>query len=230
MTGWWRVLLAAVPAALVGLSGAGTASAAPPTAAETRGGAVRIITFQDSDTARQRSGDVRPRMAVREDHCVSPGVAAARAQVELTHYHGVAQSYGRVLRVAPLNSDLSKTPGPPAGSAAARAGTSVSSSSGGVAAQIGPHIEKIADVAGAVSDGRVIAGGQTGRPEAVIRTSGDMKGSRRPDILVERADGSMYANVGTQSPRTGAPMTREVQAINDLEEFGGRPMQFVPYN
>jgi hypothetical protein len=77
----------------------------------------------------------------------------------------------------------------------------------------------------------VIAGGQTGLPEAVIPTPGGLKGARRPDILVERADGSTYGiNVGRQSTRTGAPITREAQAINDLEEFGGLEMRFVPYN
>jgi hypothetical protein len=50
-------------------------------------------------------------------------------------------------------------------------------------------------------------------------------------ILVERFDGSRYGiNVGKQSPRSGAPITREAQAINDLEEFGGLEMHFVPYN
>jgi hypothetical protein len=67
-------------------------------------------------------------------------------------------------------------------------------------------------------------------PEAVWPTPGGIKGSRRPDILVERPDGSRYGiNVGKQSTRTGAPIKREAQAINDLEEFGGLEMHFVPY-
>ena len=53
---------------------------------------------------------------------------------------------------------------------------------------VGPHNQTIASVADSVTDGRVIAGGQTGLPEAVISTPGGLKGTRRPDILVERAD------------------------------------------
>ena len=67
--------------------------------------------------------------------------------------------------------------------------------------------------------------------EAVRPTPGGMLGSRRPDILVEKPDGSQYGiNIGLQSNRTGAPVTREVQAIDDLETFGGLPMHFVAYN
>jgi RHS repeat-associated protein len=94
----------------------------------------------------------------------------------------------------------------------------------------GPHNIKIKEVADSVGDGRVVAGGQTGLPEAVIRTPDGLKSSRRPDILVERLDGSQYGiNVGKQSHRTGAPIKREIEAINDLEA-ADVPMHFVPYN
>lgn len=84
-----------------------------------------------------------------------------------------------------------------------------------------------------MTDGKVIAGGQADDylKEAVIPTPGGLKGSRRPDILVQRENGSIYGiNVGKQSMRTGAPIKREAEAINDLEEFGDLEMHFVPYN
>lgn len=94
----------------------------------------------------------------------------------------------------------------------------------------GPHNIRIKEVADSVTDGRVVAGGARA-PEAVIQTPGGVKGSRRPDVLVERPDGTQYGiNVGLQSPRSGAPVTREVHAINDLEQYGNLEMHFVPYN
>ena len=93
--------------------------------------------------------------------------------------------------------------------------------------------QKIREVADNVDDGKVIAGGQLDeyKPEGAINTPGGAKGSRRPDILVQRDDGSMYGiNVGLQSKRTGAPIKREAEAINDLEQYGNLEMHFVPYN
>lgn len=77
----------------------------------------------------------------------------------------------------------------------------------------------------------MIAGGQrAGLKEAVIETTGGHKGSRRPDILVKRGDGSIYGiNVGKKAA-TGAPIKREAQAINDLETYGNLETHFVPYN
>lgn len=93
----------------------------------------------------------------------------------------------------------------------------------------GAHNLKIAEVAQSVGDGKVVAGGQTGTAERVVRTPAGLKGSRRPDITVEREDGSEYGiNVGKQS-RTGAPIKREAEAIYDLEGVGTE-MHFVPYN
>ena len=92
-----------------------------------------------------------------------------------------------------------------------------------------PHNSKIREVGNQVADGEIVAGG--GRlPEQLIKTPGGIKSGRRPDILVERPDGSRYGiNVGKQSNRTGAPIKREAQAIQDLEG-SGVPMHFVPYN
>ncbi|GAA2121177.1 DNRLRE domain-containing protein [Streptomyces synnematoformans] len=92
----------------------------------------------------------------------------------------------------------------------------------------GPHNLKIDEVAGQVTDGVVIAGGAR-LPERAIATPGGFKGSRRPDILVQRADGSVYGvNVGKQA-KSGAPIKREAEAIADLEGVGIE-MHFVAYN
>lgn len=91
----------------------------------------------------------------------------------------------------------------------------------------GPHNEKIAEVASQVKDGKIIAGGQV-LPEKAIPTPGGLKNSRRPDILVEKTDGSIYGiNVG-KTTLSGSPIKREIEAINDLED-AGIPMHFVPY-
>jgi hypothetical protein len=93
----------------------------------------------------------------------------------------------------------------------------------------GPHNLKIREVADSVTDGQIIAGGQTGLPERLIPTPGGTLSGRRPDILVRRPDGSEYGiTVGLQSSRTGAPIKREAEALNDLEG-AGLEMHFVPY-
>ncbi len=92
----------------------------------------------------------------------------------------------------------------------------------------GPHNLKIEEVAGQVQDGDVIAGGGA-LPERAFDTPGGFKGSRRPDILVQRPDGSQYGiNVGKQAA-SGAPIKREAEALQDLEGIG-LPMHFVSYN
>jgi RHS repeat-associated protein len=93
----------------------------------------------------------------------------------------------------------------------------------------GPHNNKIKEVADSVKNGEVIAGGQTGLPEVGIKTPGGVKQSRRPDILVQRPDGSQYGiNVG-KTTKNGAPIKREAEAINDLEG-AGLEMHYVPYD
>ena len=93
----------------------------------------------------------------------------------------------------------------------------------------GPHNLKI-EVASQVTDGDIIAGGGRGYPkEAIIPTQGGIKSSRRPDILVQKSDGSLYGiNVGKTTAQ-GAPIKREVEAIYDLED-AGIPMYFVGYD
>jgi hypothetical protein len=79
----------------------------------------------------------------------------------------------------------------------------------------------------------VLAGGRSFdgvyRKEAVFETLGGFKGSRRPDLLVQRPDGSIYGiNVG-RSQSNGQPVLRERLAIQDLNEIRGLEMQFVSY-
>ena len=95
----------------------------------------------------------------------------------------------------------------------------------------GAHNLKIEEIASQITDGEVIAGG--GRicdnPEAIWQTPNGLKKTRRPDILVKKADGSLYGiNVGKTTAK-GAPIKREVEALYDLEDHG-LPMYFVGYD
>jgi hypothetical protein len=99
---------------------------------------------------------------------------------------------------------------------------------------MGTHNIKVAEVSDSVTDGEIIAGGQkivngNRLPEAVIKTPNGLKSSRRPDILVKRySDDSVYGiNVG-KITKNGEPITREIEAIYDLEDIG-IPMHFVSY-
>jgi hypothetical protein len=79
----------------------------------------------------------------------------------------------------------------------------------------------------------VLAGGRSfdrkKRAEAVIPTSGGVKSKRRPDLLLRRSDGSIYAvNVG-RVDAYGRPVKREREAIQDLNEIAGYEVLFVPY-
>jgi len=76
---------------------------------------------------------------------------------------------------------------------------------------------------------QIVGRGQTGLPERLSSNAGRDPVGPPSDILVRRSDGSEYGiNVGRQSPRTGAPVRREAEAINDLEG-AGLEMHFVPY-
>ena len=95
----------------------------------------------------------------------------------------------------------------------------------------GAHNLKIEEIASQVTDGTVIAGG--GRicpnPEAIIQTPNGLKKTRRPDILVQRPDGTLYGiNVGKTTAK-GAPIKREAEALYDLEDHN-LPMYFVGYD
>jgi hypothetical protein len=94
----------------------------------------------------------------------------------------------------------------------------------------GPHNLKIEEIAAQVKDGQIIGGGGRGYPpEAKISTPNGLKTHRRPDILVQKPDGSYYGiNVG-KTTANGAPIRREVEALYDLEDVG-IPMWFIAYD
>jgi RHS repeat-associated protein len=82
-----------------------------------------------------------------------------------------------------------------------------------------PHNKMIRETAERITDGVVIAGGGI-KPEKLIPTPGGFKSGRRPDILVQRPDGTKYGiNVGKQG-KYKTPIKREAQAIWDLEGAG----------
>jgi hypothetical protein len=77
--------------------------------------------------------------------------------------------------------------------------------------------------------GQVIKGGRRGLKEAVVETKGRFRNSRRPDILVRLEDGSLVGiNVG-RTNSSGIPVTRELLALHDLQNFGKLPMFFVAF-
>jgi RHS repeat-associated protein len=76
---------------------------------------------------------------------------------------------------------------------------------------------------------RIIAGGGK-LPERLIKTDGGLKGGRRPDILLETPNGQIRGrNVG-KTDAAGNPIKRELEALDDLNNFGGIPTDFVPYD
>jgi hypothetical protein len=97
----------------------------------------------------------------------------------------------------------------------------------------GPHNQKVKQTAEKLkSEGNeILAGGkELGRPEAVIPTPGGVKEARRPDILFKTPQGEKGGvNVG-KTKADGTPVTREQDAVDDLNEHGGLPTHFVPYD
>jgi hypothetical protein len=62
-----------------------------------------------------------------------------------------------------------------------------------------------------------------------VPTPGGNKDGRRPDIIYETPSGDLGGvNVG-RTKADGTPVTREVNALNDLNGPGGLPTTFVPY-
>lgn len=92
----------------------------------------------------------------------------------------------------------------------------------------GLHNKKIEEIGNQITDGEVIAGvGEITRAKSEYAQW--EKSSRRPDILVERPDGSQYGiNVG-RTTAGGAPVKRDVEALYDLED-ADLPMYFVGYD
>jgi RHS repeat-associated protein len=93
-----------------------------------------------------------------------------------------------------------------------------------------PHNKKIKDTADdLVKDGNTIRAGGGSKPEQLVPTPGGNKDGRRPDIIYETPSGDLGGvNVG-RTKADGTPVTREVNALNDLNGPGGLPTTFVPY-
>ena len=73
-----------------------------------------------------------------------------------------------------------------------------------------------------------VAGGS--KPEEVIPTPGGTNSSRRPDITTRAPDGSLYReNVG-RSTQSGAPVSRERKALDDIERATGQRPGYTPYD
>ncbi|HKY35097.1 MAG TPA: SpvB/TcaC N-terminal domain-containing protein [Polyangiaceae bacterium] len=76
---------------------------------------------------------------------------------------------------------------------------------------------------------KILAGGGR-KKEKLIPTPGGKKSGRRPDILYETPSGQVKGrNVG-KTKAGGEAATREQDALEDLNEKGGVPTDFVPYD
>ena len=150
---WWRVLLAALASALVGLLGAGTASGTSVPELGTRVVASSparafAVGVKGPVTAGQRWGNGATQ-AGRVIGCwVAPEGAVGAIAGELTHYDGAIQSYDRSLDVASPNNGPAPTRGPPACFVAALGNTSFSCSSESVAAKTGDDLVDVWRVVG----------------------------------------------------------------------------------
>jgi hypothetical protein len=96
----------------------------------------------------------------------------------------------------------------------------------------GPHNQtikqRIDDIA-QQNPGWVHVGGGT-ITEETIQTPNGTKTRRRADITFDRQDGTSYREqVGKQDSK-GEPVTREKQALDDIEGATGERPGFTPYN
>jgi hypothetical protein len=93
-----------------------------------------------------------------------------------------------------------------------------------------PHNATIREEAGRLeAEGNTILAGGGRRPERVIQTPGGLKETRRPDILYQTPSGELRGvNVG-RVMEDGSPVSREVEALQDLNGPGRLPTVFVPY-
>ncbi|WP_295941221.1 RHS repeat-associated core domain-containing protein [uncultured Xanthomonas sp.] len=92
-----------------------------------------------------------------------------------------------------------------------------------------PHNATIREEANRLkSEGHLIIAGGGEKPEVLIPTPGGVKNGRRPDILHQTPEGEIRGtNVGL-TYANGAPIKREVEAMNDLNGAGVK-MDFKPY-
>jgi hypothetical protein len=64
----------------------------------------------------------------------------------------------------------------------------------------------------------------------LVPTPGGTKDGRRPDIIMEYANGSQGGiNVG-RTKANGEPVKREIEALKDLNEKGNLPTRFEQYD
>jgi hypothetical protein len=93
-----------------------------------------------------------------------------------------------------------------------------------------PHNAKIRSEAEKLrSEGNEIVSGGGG-DERLIRTPGGKKSGRRPDIEYRTPSGELRGrNIG-KTKADGTPVTRELDALDDLNGPGGLPTDFVPYD
>ncbi len=94
-----------------------------------------------------------------------------------------------------------------------------------------PHNAKIRSEADTlVSEGNQIIAGGGQKPEKLVRTPGGNKEGRRPDIVYQTPNGELRGrNIG-KTKADGSPVTREQNALNDLNGKGGLPTDFVAYD
>ncbi len=87
------------------------------------------------------------------------------------------------------------------------------------------HQEKVGEVAADVESRGLEAGF-----EHKVETPGGAKGSRFVDVVGRDAQGNIVEmhQIGRQT-KGGAPVTREVRALNDIERATGTPPRFHPY-
>ena len=94
----------------------------------------------------------------------------------------------------------------------------------------GPHNEKIGQRVKELKDQGHTQTHGGDKTEEVIQTPGGTKSSRRPDITTQDPSGNVYReNVG-KTKSDGTPVSREVDALNDIEDATGQRPVFTPYD
>jgi RHS repeat-associated protein len=79
--------------------------------------------------------------------------------------------------------------------------------------------------------GNTILAGGGRKKEQLVPTPGGQKEGRRPDILYRTPEGELRGrNVGKVDAGGEQPVTRERAALAELNDKGGLPTDFVPYN
>jgi RHS repeat-associated protein len=96
---------------------------------------------------------------------------------------------------------------------------------------LAPHNAKIREVGDKMeAEGGTVSAGGGRLPEKVVDTPGGMKDTRRPDIIYKDAQGvERGVNVG-KARANGEPVSREVNALKDINGPGKLPTTFEPYN